>query len=113
VVPAVAPDGIDDVLLVPDREWERWVPSHPLGYGAHLSDVNSEHETKVVPLVKLMKYWRDVHMVNRRPKSYWLEGSWSGTSAAVGWRRLVADVERLASWRRRRRRPVPKQGVKA
>lgn len=73
VVPAVAPDGVDDVLLVPDREWEKWVRSHPLGYGAHLSDVNSKHEDKVVRLVKLMKHWRDVHMVNRRPKSYWLE----------------------------------------
>jgi hypothetical protein len=35
--------------------------------------MNAEHQKKVVPLIKLLKHWRDVHMERRRPKSYWLE----------------------------------------
>lgn len=66
-------DDHNDVLLVPDREWKRWVKTQPLGYGQHLSDLNRDHEGKVVPLVKMLKHWRDTHFARRRPKSYWLE----------------------------------------
>lgn len=73
IVPAVAPDGIDRALEIPDKDWSKWVKTHPLGYGDCLSALNRTHGDKVVPLVKLWKHWRDVHMVYRRPKSYWLE----------------------------------------
>lgn len=73
VVPVVIPDGTENPLLVPDREWSKWIESHPLGYADFLSQLNAEHEQKVVRLIKIMKHWRDVHMVYRRPKSYWLE----------------------------------------
>lgn len=73
VVPVIALKGTDQPLVVPDREWNKWVPTHPLGYQQELSRINAEHKYKVVPLVKMLKYWRDVHMTVRRPKSYWLE----------------------------------------
>lgn len=73
VVPALIPDGFDEVLLVPDREWSEWVRSHPLGYGKVLSALNTVHGEKVVPLVKMVKHWRTHQMQRNRPKSYWLE----------------------------------------
>jgi hypothetical protein len=52
VVPALIPDGTDKPLLVPDRVWGEWVPSHPLGYGKALSELNAANGKKVVPLAK-------------------------------------------------------------
>jgi hypothetical protein len=73
VVPALIPDGIDEVLLVPDRTWGKWVESHPLGYGKALSALNAANGEKVVPLAKMVKHWRAFQMQRNRPKSYWLE----------------------------------------
>jgi len=73
VVPAVAPDGLDKPLEVPDRPKETWIDSDPLGYMTHLSKLNKEHGRKVVRLVKLVKAWRDANFAIRRPKSYMLE----------------------------------------
>lgn len=73
IVPAVAPNGVARALEIPDKDWEKWVPTHPLGYGDELSALNSKHQDKVVRLIKLLKHWRDVHLIYRRPKSYWLE----------------------------------------
>jgi hypothetical protein len=72
-VPALIPDGTDELLLVPDREWGEWVKSHPLGYGKALSELNAANSGKVVPLVKAVKHWRTFQMQRNRPKSYWLE----------------------------------------
>jgi hypothetical protein len=73
IVPAVALDGLNEPLDIPDKDWSRWVKTHTLGYAESLSELNSDNGDKVVRLVKLLKHWRDVHMVYRRPKSYWLE----------------------------------------
>lgn len=73
IVPAVAPDGDDQPLKVPDRPRQDWISSDPFGYMGRLSRLNKEHDCKVVPLVKLTKVWRDVNMKIRRPKSYMLE----------------------------------------
>jgi hypothetical protein len=73
VVPAVAFNGIDMPLEIPDKDWSKWVKTDPLGYADCLSALNAGHGDKVVPLIKLWKHWRDVQMVYRRPKSYWLE----------------------------------------
>lgn len=73
IVGAVAKEGIDQPLWVPDRQKKDWIQSDPLGYGKSLSVANNDHGKKLVPLIKLMKGWRDVHMVTRRPKSYLLE----------------------------------------
>jgi len=73
IVPAVVEHGIDKPLTIPDRDWSRWVETHPLGYADKLSELNGKHQDKGVPLIKLAKHWRDEHMCYRRPKSYWLE----------------------------------------
>lgn len=73
VVPALLPDGLDQPLLVPDREWKEWVASDPLGYAKALSALNAGASDKAVPLIKLFKHWRTVQMQRRRPKGYWLE----------------------------------------
>lgn len=73
IVPAIALDGLDEPLIIPDKDWNEWVETHPLGYSQELSNLNGDHEGKVVPLIKLLKHWRDIHMCYRRPKSYWLE----------------------------------------
>lgn len=78
IVPAVAMNGTDKALDIPDRDWSKWVSSHPLGYGDALSELNADHQEKVVPLIKMLKHWRDVQIEpdeegRRHPKSYWLE----------------------------------------
>ena len=66
IVPAIAPGGICKPLIIPDRDWSRWVDTDPLGYADCLSELNNGHGGKVVPLVKLFKHWRDVNMDRRR-----------------------------------------------
>lgn len=73
LVPAVAPNGLDEPLKVPDRPKKYWIDSDPLGYMERLSDLNGEHDDKVVRLAKMVKAWRDHTMKIRRPKSYMLE----------------------------------------
>jgi hypothetical protein len=73
VVPAIITDDIDKPLLVPDREWQEWIDTHPLGYQTWLSELNAKHGCKAVPLVKLTKHWKDCHFIYMRPKSYWME----------------------------------------
>lgn len=72
-VGSVANDGLERPLWVPDRQKKEWVCSDPLGYGRSLSAANADHGGKLVPLIKLVKAWRDEQMTYRRPKSYLLE----------------------------------------
>lgn len=65
--------SLDEVLEVPDKEWDEWVFTHPLGYGCLLSELNSDNSGKIVPTVKMVKHWRDIKFQRMRPKSYWLE----------------------------------------
>lgn len=73
IVGAVAEDGLDNPLWIPDRQKKEWVRSDPLGYGRSLSAANAERGGKLVPLIKVVKAWRDEQMMYRRPKSYLLE----------------------------------------
>jgi hypothetical protein len=73
IVPVAMPKGIDEPLQVPDRTWQKWCETHPLGYQTWLSRLNEVHGGKVVPLIKIVKYWKDCQFVYKRPKSYWLE----------------------------------------
>lgn len=73
IVGAVARGGLAGPLHIPDRQQTEWILSDPLGYGSTLSSVNRDHGGKLVPLIKLVKAWRDEHMTYRRPKSYLLE----------------------------------------
>jgi len=73
IVPAAAKNGLDRAIRVPDRPQQEWILSDPLGYAARLTKLNQANGDKVVPLVKLVKAWRDEQMERRRPKSYVLE----------------------------------------
>ena len=73
IVPAVAEDGIDEPLRIPDRRQKEWIRSDPLGYGKSLSSANADHGGKMVPDIKLAKGWRDEQMQRRKTKSYLLE----------------------------------------
>jgi hypothetical protein len=73
LVPAVAEKGLDHALRVPDRPHQDWILSDPLGYAERLTRVNQANGEKLVPLIKLVKAWRDEQMERRRPKSYVLE----------------------------------------
>jgi hypothetical protein len=73
VVPSIAENGVENPLLVPDRDLSKWVNSDPLGYGKFLSKLNQDHRNKIVPLIKMFKHLRDIQMKRSRPKSYWLE----------------------------------------
>jgi hypothetical protein len=73
VVPSVLIEEVDETFWVPDKDWNKWIKSNPLGYGKYLSALNKKHKDKIIPLIKMLKHWRDVQMIYRRPKSYWLE----------------------------------------
>lgn len=73
IVGAVANDGLESPVQIPDREKTAWIRSDPLGYGRSLSEANANHGEKLVPLIKLVKAWRDEQMQYKRPKSYLLE----------------------------------------
>ncbi|MCA1668127.1 MAG: nucleotidyltransferase [Thermomicrobia bacterium] len=72
VVPCIAPDGLDAPIYVPDRSFNTWIRSHPVGYIALLDELNGTHGGKVKRLIRLLKHFRNVQMKTRRPKSYWL-----------------------------------------
>jgi hypothetical protein len=103
VVPAVAPDGAEKPLKVPDRPLAQWIWSDPLGYLDRLSKLNQKHGGKVVRLVKLIKAWRDEQMKIRRPKSYMLEvmvvdavESGAVTLEGASWPAILAEL--FAHW---------------
>jgi hypothetical protein len=115
IVPAALVDGLGKPLEVPDRTREKWIESDPLGYGRSLSEANAEYGRKLVPLIKLIKAWRDQNFKIKRPKSYvlevivyesmtgnhlrWEDCGWSVTLAsffgriADRWRSLIEDGE--------------------
>ena len=72
VVPCIAPQGFAEVIYVPDRGFNTWIASHPVGYIQLLSTLHNEHGQKIRPLAKLVKHFRNYHMKTRQPKSYWL-----------------------------------------
>ena len=74
VVPVVRPgDDPEAILQIPDREWTRWVPTQPLGYGKRLSALNADWEGEVVPVIRRFKRIKFHNMKTGRPKSYWSE----------------------------------------
>jgi hypothetical protein len=72
VVPCIAPDGFDEPVWVPDRGFERWIESHPVGVVDLIARLEKEHPGKVRSLGILLKHFRNHQMKTRRPKSYWL-----------------------------------------
>lgn len=72
VVPFIAPEGLDEPLYVPDKGFNKWVKSHPLGVVQLISNLDEEHSGKVRRLGKIFKHWRNHNMIYMKPKSYWL-----------------------------------------
>jgi hypothetical protein len=77
VVPVIRPgDDKTAILRIPDREWERWDDTQPIGYAGALSDLNGRHDGNVVPLIRMLKRIKNEHLyTQRRPKSFWLESA--------------------------------------
>lgn len=71
-VPCIAPDGFENVLYVPDRGFNKWIASHPIGYINLLNKLQKQHDDKVKPLGRMLKHFRNYQMKTRKPKSYWL-----------------------------------------
>lgn len=72
IVPCIAPDGFDHPVYVPDKGFEKWIKSHPLGYVAKLNELNNAHRKKVKKLAKIFKHYVRYDMIYMRPKSYWM-----------------------------------------
>lgn len=71
VVPVIE-DG--DAYLIPDLELKQWLTTNPPAHTQWTVDVNSNAGRRFKPLVKLMKWWRRVHLADlRRPKGFILE----------------------------------------
>lgn len=74
LVPAIAPSGTDTILYVPDYHQQVWLASHPRGHITGSSVHNTRTGGRYVPLVKLVKWWRDQCIAEEnRPKSFLLE----------------------------------------
>lgn len=71
-VPCIAPEGFTEPIWVPDKGFNHWVRSHPLGIVQQVIDLEATHPDKFRSLAKLTKHFRNVQMVRSRPKSYWL-----------------------------------------
>ncbi|MCW5941957.1 MAG: nucleotidyltransferase [Fimbriimonadaceae bacterium] len=72
LVPCIAPNGFDSPIFVPDKGFEKWIASHPVGYIHKLNELNNAHRKKVKKLAKLFKHYVRENMTYMRPKSYWL-----------------------------------------
>ncbi len=82
IIPAFAPSGEDQPLLVPDRELKEWVLSHPKGHIEFTRELNDEHHSNgmFVPMAKIMKFWwkyqceiRQPKVDRPKPKGFWIE----------------------------------------
>jgi len=96
IVPAIIPKEIDQKLYIPDKSWGKWIPSNPIGYCRYLSELNEKYGEKVVPLIKLVKYFRDYQMKIMKPKSYWLEALvvYHVTNGSIDMEQSLAEVFR-------------------
>ncbi len=72
VVPCIAPDGFGASIWVPDWGFQKWIPSDPLGVVRLVKELEEAHPGKFRNATKLLKHFRNVQMVTRKPKSYWL-----------------------------------------
>jgi predicted nucleotidyltransferase len=74
VVPAVPISRADGPVWIPDRDAQKWVATHPKGQMDFATQRNEDTGGKYIPLVKIMKFWRDrLTPADARIKSYILE----------------------------------------
>jgi len=73
-VPAIAPDGKDEKLFVPDYEQGRWIESHPSRHISYTTEVNAANSGRFVRIAKPLKWWRTEKLEkSRAPKSFLTE----------------------------------------
>lgn len=76
VVPVVAPDGLDEPLLIPDRTLTEWVDTHPKQHLETASRLNEESNGCYIPFVKIVKAWyryQRTGVERPKPKGFTLE----------------------------------------
>lgn len=74
VVPATPISSRSGPLWIPDREAKAWVATHPKAQIAFSTERNKATEGCYVPLIKIIKYWRDrLSSEGARPNSYIIE----------------------------------------
>lgn len=74
VVLAVAPDGLDRPLRIPDRELRRWIKTHPKGQMSLVKDLGARTNGNYSRLARLLKAWaRGRVAAADRPRSFVLE----------------------------------------
>lgn len=60
-------------LLIPDRQWERWDPTHPLVQLKETRQKNAACNGHFVNVVKAIKWWKRQQDLPKHPRSYPLE----------------------------------------
>lgn len=66
VLPAVADIGRPDLLRIPDRDRDDWIPTSPERHLAWSARANEASGSKLKPLVKFLKAWRRARGVGIR-----------------------------------------------
>jgi predicted nucleotidyltransferase len=74
VVPIIAPNGLGEILYIPDRKLEKWLVTDPPRHTTWTTEVNEESGGRFKPLVKLMKWWRRENpTIAKKPKGFQIE----------------------------------------
>ncbi len=80
IVPTVAPEGMDEALLIPDRDVTQWFPTNPKGHITWTQNLNGDTKNSVndkgrfVPLVKMARWWKSEQLRSKRhPKGHMME----------------------------------------
>ena len=74
VVLAVAPDGLERPLRIPDRELRRWIPTHPKRQLGLVKGLGARTNGNYSRLVRLFKAWARARVAGAdRPGSFVLE----------------------------------------
>lgn len=60
-------------LLIPDRELQQWVPTHPLEQIRWTTEKNRLTGGRYVDIVKALRWWRKLNPAGGHPRSYPLE----------------------------------------
>jgi hypothetical protein len=74
IVPAIAPNGKDKKLFVPDHGQGKWIESHPTAHLNFATQTNKGSKGHFVRVAKAMKWWKSRNLDKETaPKSFLLE----------------------------------------
>lgn len=74
IVPAVpiGQHGTTDYYLIPDGKGN-WIRTDPRRDQTHITSANQDHNSNLIPLIRLLKYWNMKHYSSPKIGSYYLE----------------------------------------